>query len=99
MNRIEFFDSVSGIDYPDMIVHFFDHFIALKQLVEDNGKIYVTDCTDDKIGFEICFNNTISKDSALAMINSLGGTIVIYNRPINVTIDSVTECSVKINLI
>ena len=34
MNRVQFFNSIGGIQYPRMIVDFFDHFIALKQIVE-----------------------------------------------------------------
>ena len=39
VNRIKFFESVNGIQYPDMIIKFFDHFLALRYLVEDKGII------------------------------------------------------------
>ena len=36
-SRLEFFESISDIEYPLMLVKFFDHFIALKELVQDYG--------------------------------------------------------------
>ena len=53
MDRINFFGSVSGIEYPEMIVNFFDHFIALKQIVEDSGTITVLNSDDKSISFSI----------------------------------------------
>ena len=48
-NRIVFFDSISGIKYPEMLVDFFDQFIALKQLVQDCGTITVDSYTESSI--------------------------------------------------
>ena len=33
IDRVNFLESVQGIQYPDMLANFFDHFIALKALV------------------------------------------------------------------
>ena len=56
-NRIVFFDSISGIKYPEMLVDFFDQFIALKQLVQDCGTITVDSYTESSISFFISFND------------------------------------------
>ena len=56
MDRIAFIESISGINYPEMLVHFFDQFIALKKLVEEGyiekhgerkSAFYVKVCSDD----------------------------------------------------
>ena len=96
MNRIQFFDSISGIQYPKMIVDFFDHFIALKQIVEDKGSITVDNNNDSSIEFSIIFKSNNDRDLALSNIQS--GTIVIYNRPISVGIESLTDHAIKVIL-
>lgn len=98
MDRINFFGSVSGIEYPEMIVNFFDHFIALKQIVEDSGTITVLNSDDKSISFSIEFNNVDSKNYALSTIYSSGGNIVIYERLISIKVDILTDLSIKINL-
>ena len=57
VNRLQFFDSISGIKYPKMMIDFFDHFIALKKIVEDTGSISVDKSTENFIRFSIAFNN------------------------------------------
>ena len=57
MNRIQFFDSISGIQYPKMIVDFFDHFIALKQIVEDKGSVTVDNNNDSCYDVADSLNN------------------------------------------
>ena len=66
MNRIQFFDSISGIQYPKMIVDFFDHFIALKQIVEDKGSVTVDNNNDSSIEFSIIFKSNNDRDLALS---------------------------------
>lgn len=99
MDRIEFFGSLSGMQYPEMVVNFFDHIIALKQLVEDSGSVNVLNSTDNSISFSITFKNSECKDKAYAMISSLGGVIVIYGRQIIIRIDNITNQSLEISLI
>ena len=98
MDRVNFIESVSGIKYPRMIVDFFDHFIALKQIVEDSGKINVINHDNTSITFSIIFNSPNAKDLALYTINSLGGNIVIYGRPILIHVEVLTDSEIKINL-
>lgn len=98
MDRCNFIEAVSGIQYPEMIVHFFDHFIALKKIVEDTGKVTVVSNTDSEIVFLINFSKKKDSDYALSMINSLGGSIVIYDRPMNVQVDIPTDLQLQIKL-
>lgn len=98
MNRINFFGSVSGVEYPEMIVNFFDHFVALKQLVEDSGTVTVLESTEKSITFSIEFNDKSYRDNALAAIYSLGGVIVIYERPISIAVSTHYDNSIKISL-
>lgn len=98
MNRINFFGSVSGVEYPEMIVNFFDHFVALKQLVEDSGTVKVLESTEKSITFSIEFNDNSYRDNALAAIYSLGGVIVIYERPISISVSTHYDNSIKISL-
>lgn len=98
MNRVDFIESVSGIKYPEMIVDFFDHFIALKQIVEDNGKVNVINSDNNQITFSILFSSYEDKTLALSVINSLGGYIAIYGRPISIFVDVLTDLEIKISL-
>jgi hypothetical protein len=86
MDRIQFFESISGIEYPHMLVDFFDHFLALKQIVENSGKIYVPQQTiENHIIFNIEFFDTKAKETAINLINS-NRIIMIYERPIYINI-------------
>lgn len=98
MDRINFIENVSGIHYPEMIVDFFDHFVALKQLVEDSGTVRVLNSTNNSISFSIEFKNSDIKTAAVNVINSLNGTIIIYNRPISIAIEITSEDTIIINL-
>ena len=98
MDRVSFIESVSGIKYPGMIVDFFDHFIALKGLVEDSGKVNVLSNTETSISFSISFSSSQARDMALNTVNSLGGTVVIYNRPISVGVQVPTDSEIIISL-
>ena len=98
MNRVNFIESVFGIKYPEMIITFFDHFIALKQLVEDSGTVQVLNSSNDSISFSITFQNMDMKIAALNTIQSCGNTIIIYGRYITIRVEELSENSIKINL-
>lgn len=98
MDRCDFIEAVSGIQYPEMIVHFFDHFIALKQIVEDTGEVKVISNTDSQIVFSIDFSDKKNLNDAIAIINTLGGTIVIYNRPMSVYVEVSADLQLQIKL-
>ncbi|MCF0115166.1 MAG: hypothetical protein HUJ56_07425 [Erysipelotrichaceae bacterium] len=96
IDRLTFFDSISGVKYPNMLITFFDQFIALKQVVEGSGSISVDSNTKKSIGFNIDFNNKDSMNKALMNINS--STVIIYNRPINVIVDIISDTRMHIKL-
>lgn len=98
MDRINFFNSVSGIEYPEMLVSFFDHFIALKNIVEDSGSVQVINSQENCISFSIEFINKQYKDNALMVINSLQGTIIIYGRAISIFTEDLSDNSIMIKL-
>ena len=87
MDRIQFFESISGIEYPHMLVDFFDHFLALKQIVENSGKIIVPhqESNNNHIIFNIEFSNAKAKETAINLIKSTN-IITIYERPIYINI-------------
>ena len=87
MDRIQFFESISGIDYPHMLVDFFDHFLALKEIVENSGKINIPqqENTNKHITFDIEFSDSKAKETAVDLINN-NGSIMIYDRPIYINI-------------
>ena len=99
VNRITFINSVSGINYPEMIVDFFDHFIALKQLVEDSGSVNVLKSENNSISFQVNFISKEYKDQMINLVNSLGGSIIIYGRPIGISLINISDISVQVNLI
>jgi hypothetical protein len=96
MDRLSFLDSISGIEYPNMIVEFFDHFIALKKIVENYGSISVNNKTDNAISFNILFKDNKYKVKALSNVNT--GSIVIYGRPISIIMDDISETEVRFTL-
>ena len=87
MDRVQFFESISGIEYPHMLVDFFDHFLALKQIVENSGKIIVPqqESSNNHIVFNIEFSNTKAKETAINLIKATN-IITIYERPIYINI-------------
>ena len=93
MDRIAFIESISGINYPEMLVHFFDQFIALKKLVEDSGSINVESSTDKSITFIANFKNAATKNSAISNIST--GSVVIYGRPIMVNVEDISSTELR----
>lgn len=89
MNRLDFIDSISGIQYPEMLVNFFDQFIALKKLVEDYGIITVESSTERSINFIILFDSQKNKNTAL--LNTNTGNVVIYGRSILVSVEDISD--------
>ena len=98
MDRVNFLESVSGIQYPEMLVTFFDHFIALKQIVEDHGTVNVINSTPNTLTFSVKFKNKTTRDNALNVINSTNGIVTIYQRPISVDVKFPTDSELIVNL-
>ena len=91
MDRVKFIGNVAGINYPEMVINFFDHFVALKQLVEDSGQVSVLNSDNESITFSITFADENVRKAALDAIYSLGGIIVIYERPITIKVEIPTD--------
>jgi len=99
MNRIEFINSVQGIQNPNVIVTFFDHFVALKQLVEDSGVVSVINTMDNSIQFSIKFASVDAKRQAMEVINSSNGMMVVYNRALSITVEDIGKKEIMIIIV
>lgn len=95
VNRIDFINSISDINYPGMLADFFDQFIALKHIVEDSGKVSVLSSDEKSIMFNIDFKDQSDRDKALANVNVNGGTIFIYNRPISIITSIISDTTLQ----
>ena len=98
IDRVNFLESVSGIQYPEMLVTFFDHFIALKQIVEDYGTVNIISNSPSSLTFSVKFKNKTTRDNALNAINSTNGIVMIYQRPIVVDVKFPTDSELIVNL-
>lgn len=98
MDRCTFFNSISGISYPEMLVDFFDQFVALKQIVEDSGKVTVLESNENQIVFSITFKSIEYKNIAMDMIQNAGYQIAIYGRIMNIRLEVLTDNEIKIIL-
>lgn len=96
MDRIAFLESISGIEYPEMIVEFFDQFIALKYLVEDYGQISVQEKSTNGISFVIKFTDVKYRDKALSNVQT--NSVVIYGKPISINLEIISETEIKFTL-
>lgn len=96
MDRIAFLESISGIQYPEMIVEFFDQFLALKYLVEDYGQISVQEKSANGISFVIKFTDVEYRDKALSNVQT--SSVVIYGKPISINLEIVSETEIKFTL-
>lgn len=92
MDRITFIESISGIEYPEMLVEFFDQFIALKQLVDNYGKVTVNEKSNNSISFIVNFSNPKYKEKA---VNMMGSQITIYGKPITVSTEILSDTDIK----
>ena len=99
MDRLSFFKNINGISYPEMLVDFFDHFIALKQVVNDNNCIVnIVSSNKDGINFDVQFKDSKYLHKTLDEIARNGNTVVIYNRTMTIHIEVLTDTDLKIKL-
>jgi hypothetical protein len=96
-DRMSFLDSVSGIQQPEIIVEFFDHFLALKQIVEGYGKITVISSAASCITFLVEFPSDETINMALANIPD-PPYFSIYGRSIKVHVEVPTDRLMQIQL-
>lgn len=98
MDRITFFNSISGIDYPKMLVKFYDQFLALKELVIEPSLVNViSNLEDEHITFSIKFTNKNDIQYTLSILNSYN-LINVYGKMITVNIDSLTDTELILTL-
>ena len=95
VDNVSFIESISGIQYPEIIVNFFDHFMVLKQIVENSGIVSVISNTENSILFLVEFNSSDAKDQAL---KSIPEYYTIYGRQIIVGIEVLTDRIVQFQL-
>jgi hypothetical protein len=97
-DRVNFIQSIDGIEYPEMIVKFFDHFLALKEIVDNSGSVSISHeqiSNPDCISFNIHFTGQKDINQAINEI-SQRSVIYIYNRPISVSMEVLSEKEIKI---
>ena len=99
MDRMSFFKNINGISYPEMLVDFFDHFIALKQIIDSNHCIVnIISHDNNGIEFDVAFKNPMMLQKTLSEINQNGNVIVIYNRTMTIHVEVLTDIDLKIKL-
>lgn len=100
MDRVSFFKNINGISYPEMLVDFFDHFIALKQLIDTNNclisiiKLYDT----TGIEFDVQFRSHDQLMRTLNDISKNGNVIIIYNKTMTIHVEIISDIDLKIKL-
>lgn len=97
MDRVSFLESVSGIQYPQLIIQFFDQFIVLKEIVEDAGQVSVIKNTKNSILFLVEFSSAEKQNEALSRIPS-SSFFTVYGKQIKVNIDVLTDKVIQIQL-
>ena len=98
MDRLSFIQSINGI-YPEMLVDFFDHFIVLKQLVNDKDcTVNVLASHKDSIEFDVIFSSPDKMQTVLHEVNRSGSVVMIYNRTMTVHIEVLTDKEITIKL-
>lgn len=94
MDRLSFFNSITGIKYPEMLVEFYDQFLALNQLLCDKPcAISVLDSSDRSISFMVeC------TDSGLINYLRSIGIYIVYGRSISIYSEIVSDQQIKLIL-
>ena len=99
MDRLSFFKNINGISYPEMLVDFFDHFIALKNIIDANHCVVSIICSNGKdIEFDVKFKTPELLQKTLNEIYKNGNTIVIYNRTMTIHTEVLTDIDLKMKL-
>lgn len=99
MDRMSFFKNINGISYPEMLVDFFDHFIALKQIIDTNNcTVNIISYHDKMIEFDVKFKDNKLLERTLNEIIKNGSVVVIYNRTMTVHVEVLTDIDLKIKL-
>ena len=96
MDRLTFFNLISGIRYPEMLIEFYDQFLTLFQLFFNRTcAITVLDSSDRSITF--CIDYTEDK-TITAYLSSVGPYYVIYGRSISIHSEALSDKQLKLTL-
>lgn len=99
MDRVSFFKNINGITYPEMLVDFFDHFLALKNIVGTNNcTVNIISTHNNVIDFIVNFKEESLLQKVMNELNRNGNVVVIYNRTMTVHIEVLTDKDLKIKL-
>lgn len=99
MDRLSFFKNINGISYPEMLVDFFDHFIALKQLVDTNSCIVnIIAFNGQDIEFSVKFKDANLLHKTMNEINKSGNVVVVYGRTMTIHVEVLTDTDLSIKL-
>lgn len=100
MDRMQFINHINGITYPEIIVNFFDHFVALQQLVKTNSCTVTVSNTyeNQSIEFIVNFKSPGLMNKVLQDISINGNVIVIYGRTMTIHFEVLTDHDLKIKL-
>ena len=95
MDRITFFKTISGIKYPEMLIEFYDQFLALNQILYNVSSctIAVIGSTDRSISFGIKTNDSNLSDY---LLNTKG--TVIYGRAISIYPEHLSDTEIKLTI-
>lgn len=99
-DRVSFIKSITGINYPDMIVKFFDHFLALKEIVDNSGSVSISSkqlSDQDRISFNIRFSDPSGVEKAAQDITQRP-VLNIYDRQISVAMEVLSKNEIQIIL-
>ena len=99
MHRVSFFKNINGITYPEMLVDFFDHFLALKNIVGTNNcTVNIISTHNNVIDFVVNFKEPHLLQKVLNELTKMGNVIVVYNRTMTVHVEVLTDTDLKIKL-
>lgn len=99
MDRVSFFKNINGITYPEMLVDFFDHFLALKNIVGTNNcTVNIISTHNNVIDFIVNFKEESLLQKVMNELNRNGNVVVIYNRTMTVHVEVLTDKDLKIKL-
>ena len=96
MDRLTFFNLISGIKYPEMLIEFYDQFLALFELFFNRQcAITVLDSSNRSITFCIDY----AKDKTIpTYISSVGPYCMIYGRSISIHSEVLSDKQLKLTL-
>ena len=99
MDRITFYSGISGNSDPHVFVKFYDQFVALYNSISEFSKISTIGPVESPnnsvagFAFNVEFADKLSRDRVLSCINP---SLVVYKKPMSLSVESLTDVSVNI---